>query len=87
MKILSMIITMDIAHKEIIEGRVTTIIGIEEVSDIECADGLMFAYDGYIGAKLDIPGISVDLLDNCLLLVVPDSNYNSQVSLLLAQML
>ena len=51
---------------------------------IECADGQDMPYLGYISADLQLPGTSTsDRPQSCLFLVVPDSNYNKTVPLLL----
>lgn len=61
---------------------------IKELLRIECADGQELPYEGFIEVDLTILGSrgthSKDSkLHNCLFLVVPDSNYNSTVPVLI----
>jgi hypothetical protein len=58
---------------------------LNELLHIECADGEALPYAGYIEANVSCNGIGgVDKTAvPCLLLVVPDSKYNSRVPLLL----
>jgi hypothetical protein len=61
---------------------------IKELLRIECADGQELPYEGFIEVDLTILGSrgthSKDSkLHNCLFLVVPDSNYNSAVPVLI----
>ena len=49
--------------------------------DIECADGKSLPYEGFIEAELEIPTIRHKV--NAILLVIPESNYNNSVPLLL----
>ena len=53
---------------------------LNDLVDIECADGSKLPYLGYVEV-----GISLDKVQNLktLLLVVPDTNYNSQIPILL----
>ncbi|XP_076101165.1 uncharacterized protein LOC143070948 [Mytilus galloprovincialis] len=61
-----------------------TIQTLNRILHIECADGEDLPYHGYITVDLELPGASPsDLPQPCLLLVVPDSNYNKAVPLLL----
>ena len=57
---------------------------IEEAIRIECADGQLMPYIGYVSVNLTpfgIPGL--DELHDCLFLVVPNSTYNSHVPVLI----
>ena len=61
---------------------------IEDILRMECADGKELPYDGYIETELKIHGSKGstnkdNTLNNCLLLVVPDSKYNSSVPILI----
>jgi len=58
---------------------------LSSILSIECADGQMLPYEGYIELNLEIDGLprSGNKLGDCVLLVVPDSNYNSTVPLLI----
>ena len=48
---------------------------------IECADGKDLPYEGFIEVDLEIQGISESI--EALLLIVPESQYNSRIPLLL----
>lgn len=54
---------------------------IQDLLDIECAGGQQLPYDGYIEAQLKMENDSTD--HPCLLLVVPDTPYNTHVPVLL----
>ena len=58
---------------------------LQDVLRIECADGELLPYTGYVVAKIAVAGagISAGEPKECLLLVVPNSRYNSGVPLLL----
>lgn len=57
---------------------------IEDAIHIECADGQNMPYIGYVCANLTPLGIpTLDKLHDCLFLVVPTSNYNSHVPVLI----
>lgn len=57
---------------------------IEDAIHIECADGQNMPYIGYVCANLTPLGIpTLDILHDCLFLVVPTSNYNSHVPVLI----
>ncbi|KAL5012677.1 hypothetical protein ScPMuIL_011228 [Solemya velum] len=53
--------------------------------NIECADGQLLPYEGYIELNLEVDGLpkSGNRMSDCIFLVVPDSNYNSTVPLLI----
>ena len=51
---------------------------------VECADGQPLPYSGYISLDIQISGISsFPLLNDCLFLVVPQSDYNLRVPVLI----
>jgi len=52
------------------------------ILDIEGATGHTLPYDGYIEAKLQIPGLN-NMDQDTLLLVVPDTNFNSNVPVII----
>lgn len=56
---------------------------LDTILSIECADGQLLPYSGYIVVDLVLAGIPYEQSQECLLLVVPNSNYNSSVPLLL----
>ena len=57
---------------------------LDHILHIECADGEEMPYLGYITVDLELPGTSTsNRPQHCLLLVVPDSTYNSSVPLLI----
>lgn len=58
---------------------------LQNVLKIECADGELLPYLGYIIASLTAPGTGSHSIEEqeCLLLVVPDSRYNRSVPLLI----
>ena len=55
---------------------------IEDVLRIECADGQLLPYLGYIEVAVDVPGCEGET-ENVLLLVVPNTPYNTNVPVLL----
>jgi len=55
---------------------------IEDVLRIECADGQLLPYLGYIEVSVKVPGGTGDT-ENVLLLVVPNTPYNTNVAVLL----
>ncbi|XP_062601250.1 uncharacterized protein LOC134262945 [Saccostrea cucullata] len=56
---------------------------VEDILHIECADGEQMPYFGYVCVTLTAYGTPLDLLENCLFLIVPDSTYNSRVPVLI----
>ena len=56
---------------------------LDVILKIECADGQQLPYLGYIEVEIEAIGAGIQKKQPCLLLVVPDSDYNSQVPLLL----
>ena len=56
---------------------------LEEIISIECANGGSLPYSGYIEADLGLSGMRSFGTVPTLLLVVPDSNYNRRVPLLI----
>jgi hypothetical protein len=55
---------------------------IEDILDIECAGGSQLPYSGYIEVNINTPG-STNNFNTYLVLVVPDSNYNRHIPLLI----
>ena len=56
---------------------------LQDFINIECADGESLPYSGYIQADIFAPGVTEEEFPlPCLLLVVPDTKYNSQVPVL-----
>lgn len=55
---------------------------ITDILNVECANGQLLQYLGYIEASLTVPGLSGQA-QCCLFLIVPDSGYNSAVPLFL----
>ena len=55
---------------------------LDDMLRIECANGDMLPYDGYVEVDIAVPGIT-KREQPMLLLVVPDTNYNQRVPLLL----
>ena len=56
---------------------------VTDILNIECADGQKLPYSGYIKASMTSPGIPKCTEQFCLLLVVPDTNYNQSVPVLI----
>ena len=56
---------------------------IEDVLRIECADGQLLPYLGYIEVAVDVPGCEGET-ENVILLVVPNTPYNTNVPVLLS---
>lgn len=57
---------------------------LDDVINIECADGQLMPYLGYVCVDLTPFGIpSLNKLNDCLFLVVPKSNYNAHVPVLI----
>ena len=59
---------------------------LQDLLRIECADRQLLPYCGYISAEISASGVGLEEEErsqSCLLLVVPESSYNSQVPLLL----
>jgi transposase InsO family protein len=56
---------------------------LDVILDIECADGQALPYEGYVEADIAVAGLPSSDTQTCLLLVVPDSRYSSDVPLLL----
>ena len=52
---------------------------VSDILNVECADGKNLPYMGYIKCTLVSSGISECFEQFCLILVVPDTNYNLQV--------
>ena len=56
---------------------------VKDILKVECSDGQKLPYSGYIKASLTSPGISQCTEQFCISLVVPDTNYNLKVPLLI----
>ena len=57
---------------------------IEDAIDIECADGQLLPYVGFVSVDLTPYGVpTLEKLHDCLFLVVPNSNYNHHVPVLI----
>ncbi len=56
---------------------------MNNILNIECADGGTLPYTGYIKTQIFVPGVTIDAAVGCLLLIVPDSNYISTTPVLL----
>ncbi len=56
---------------------------LEDILDIECADGEALPYDDFIEVKIRATGSGTNESVPCLLLVVPDTQYTRNVSVLL----
>lgn len=56
---------------------------ISDLLKVECADGQNLPYTGYIETNITCPGIPKCSEQCCLLLIVPDTNYNLKVPLLI----
>ena len=54
---------------------------ITSLLDIECAGGTQLPYSGYIESNISTPG--VNNYSTYVLLIIPDSNYNQQIPLLI----
>ena len=55
---------------------------IKEILDIECAGGSQLPYSGYIELNINRPGSTNNFI-TYLVLVIPDSNYNQHIPLLI----
>ena len=56
---------------------------LDNLLKLECADGSYMPYLGYIQAKVTAIGIPYDYAQDCIFLVVPDTDYNLGVPLLI----
>lgn len=56
---------------------------LDTLLSVECADGNLLPYSGYVEVELTIPTVTGSDPIASLLLVVPDSNYNASVPILL----
>ena len=56
---------------------------IEEILNIECADGNNLEYLGFLEAKMEVKGIPTEISHTCLFLVVPESKYGKTVPVLI----
>lgn len=56
---------------------------LDNLLKLECADGSCMPYLGYIQIKVTAIGSSYDYAQDCIFLVVPDTDYNLSVPLLI----
>ena len=56
---------------------------VQEALKVECADGENMPYLGYICTTIEPNGMPLTTLQDCLFLIVPRSNYNSRVPVLI----
>ena len=56
---------------------------VTDILNIECADGQKLPYSGYIKVSMTSPGIPKCIEQFCVLPVVPDTNYNQRVPVLI----
>ena len=56
---------------------------LDNILKLECADGKTMPYFGYIQVELQSAEFPVECVHNCILLVVPDTEYNTNVPILL----
>ncbi len=56
---------------------------LDDILQVECADGASLPYLGYIKAGVTVSGVTTDVATDCLFLVVPSSNYSSRVPILI----
>lgn len=56
---------------------------VTDILNVECADGQKLPYSGCIKATMTSPGISQCTEQFCLFLVVPDTNYNLRIPVLI----
>ena len=56
---------------------------VKDILNVECADGQKLPYSGYINASMTSSGISQCSEQFCIFLVVPDTNYNLRVPVLI----
>lgn len=62
----------------------TQLLPIGEQLEVECADGQALPYLGYVSVNFATCGLpSTDVLRDCLFLIVPDSDYNTRVPILI----
>ena len=56
---------------------------LNNILKIECADGNLLPYNGFIEVSISAPGVPDSSGHQCLLLVVPDTPYNKNTPILL----
>lgn len=56
---------------------------LNDILKLECADGNFMPYSGYIQVQISAVGIPSDHVQDCIFLVVPDTEYNKDVPLLI----
>ena len=56
---------------------------VDDILKIECAGGDLLPYLGYVEVELKVPGDDVSVDGNFVFLVVPSTEYNKQVPLLI----
>ena len=56
---------------------------LDEIMKLECADGNFMPYTGYMQAQISSVGIPSGHAQDCIFLVVPDTDYNKNIPLLI----
>ena len=56
---------------------------LDEILKLECTDGNFMPYTGYMQAQISSVGIPSGHVQDCIFLVVPDTDYNKNVPLLI----
>ena len=56
---------------------------VEDILKLECADGSSMPYSGYVTLEITSAGIPSDNIQECIFLVVPETDYNKTVPVLI----
>ena len=56
---------------------------VEDILRLECADGSFMPYTGYIQVQMSTSGIPSEHVQECIFLIVPDTDYSKDVPLLI----
>ena len=56
---------------------------VEDILRLECADGSFMHYTGYIQVQILTSGIPSEHIQDCIFLIVPDTDYSKNVPLLI----
>ena len=56
---------------------------VEDILRLECADGSFMPYRGYIQVQMSTSGIPSEHVQECIFLIVPDTDYSKDVPLLI----
>ncbi len=78
--------TVTTISREFYDSHLAESLSIHPLNDIlvvECADGGRLPYDGYVELDITVTGLPVGQSQTCLALVVPKSNYNTRVPVLI----